>query len=75
MTLLLKLQYSLHMLFKDTKGTKMRTLNDLLNLGLVNNLLPGILLLHWLNDVVYLDISHVLLNSASLTVSSQFAVF
>ena len=75
MTLLLKLQYSLHMLFKDAKGTKMRTLNDLLNLGLVNNLLPGILLLHWLNDVVYLDISHVLLNSASLTVSSQFTVF
>lgn len=75
MTLLLKLQYSLHMLFKYAKGTKIRTLNDLLNLGLVNNLLPGILLLHWLNDVVYLDISHVLLNSASFTVSSQFAVF
>ena len=52
MTLLLKLQYSLHMLFKDAKSTKVGALYDLLNFRLVNNLLPGILLLHWLNDVV-----------------------
>ena len=75
MSLLFKFENSLNVLFKYAKRTEVVVFDYLLNFGLADDFLSRILLLHRPNNILYLDVGHILFYCTSLAVSTEFAIF